>query len=392
MLPMLLNQLNVVSARILVPGTGTWIADLDIDLDPSGIVPTGKAALTIGTSILLGTVDERSTGKFGQKAHVQLVGGGNGWDKIVPALHLHSDVGVMSTAIYSVTGASVGEVVVDAIPKRLGVDYVRTTGPASRVLAGVEWYVNNAGVTIIGPRIPQPFNPLSVDILEWDPNTKRAVLASEELIQPGTILVDLRFGTATVRDVEQTFSAEGVRCTAWCEVATLALPKLPGEQAEAPGHKLARALGALAREATSSVYLRPYKYRVVLQGADKRLTLQAADLAQSQPVPAILQQVSMWPGIPGASALVTPGTEVIVMFLDGDPAKPVVSGFANQVPPVELSFDAVRIAHGLGTMPVVVGSPAFIAWVAAITTAVNTLAPGSAVPPLPLISTKTFTD
>src|SRR5207248_2277657 len=145
------------------------------------------------------------------------------------------------------------------------------------VLAAVDWYVSTAGITIVGPRIPQPFNPLTVDILEWDPDTRRAILASDELVEPGTILLDLRFGTATVRDIEQTFTPEGTRCIAWC--ATSDVPPIPGQPAtEIAGHRLARALGALAREATGSAYLRPYLYRVAVQEADKRLTLQAVDL------------------------------------------------------------------------------------------------------------------
>ncbi len=116
MLPMLLNQLGVVSARFHMPGSGVWIADLDVDLDVSGVVPVGRAILTVGTKVLSGTIDARASGKFGQKAHVQLVGGGGGWDTVVPALHIHADFGVMSTQVFSVTAASVGEVVVDSVP------------------------------------------------------------------------------------------------------------------------------------------------------------------------------------------------------------------------------------------------------------------------------------
>lgn len=390
MLPLFLNALNVVRARLSTPCTGTWVADLDVDLDATGILPSGKATLTVGTAILLGTVDPRSSGKFGPKGHVRLVGGGGGWDKKVVALHLHNDFGVLSTAVFSVTAAEVGELVVDALPKRLGVDFVRSAGPASRVLSGFDWHVDHSGVTIVGPRPPVPFNPLAVEILEWDPQTRRATLATGEVVLPGTILVDLRFGKATVRDVEQTFGPDGARTVAWCETANV--PAVPGTSAaEVAGSRLARALGALAKESAGVTYLRRYLYRVVIQGADKRVTLQSVSLTTS--VPAILQQIDIWPGVIGASATVTPGTEVLVVFIDGDPAQPAVVGFASDAPlALELKFDAVRIAFGNGTAPVMKATPDFILWMAAVTLAVNTFLPGSAVLPVGCASLKAFTD
>lgn len=390
MLPMLLNQLTVTSARVTTPAKGVWIADLDLDLDITGTLPTGRAVFTVGTKLLLGTIDEKSSGKFGEKARVILVGGGGGWGTIVPAVHLHNDAGVLSTAIFSVTAASVGEVVVDAIPKRLGTDFVRSQGPASRVLAGVDWYVNEAGITIVGPRLPIPFNPLDVDILEWEPAQKLATLASDELVMPGTVLLDLRFGTATVRDVEQTFGPEGARVKAWCDTSDLPIT-LPGTPPEVAGTRLVRALGALGREVTGVNHLRRYRYTVVLQTPDNKLTLQSLDIAI--PVPLILQQIEVWPGVAGVKLKIAPGTECTVAFVNGDPAQPMVVGFGpTTLPQIEIALNALRVAIGAGLLPVVVGSPAFLTWVAAVTTAINTLAPGSAVAPLPLVSTKLFTD
>jgi hypothetical protein len=392
MLPLLLNALTVVTARIAMPGTGVWVADLDVDLDITGIVPTGKAALTVGTTVLLGTIDPRASGKFGSKAHVQLVGGGGGWDKPVLPLHLHNDFGVLSTAVFSVTAAEVGEVVVDIIPKAFGVDYARTAGPASRVLAGVDWHVEPSGITVVGPRPPIPFNPLDVEILSWDPSGRTATLATSEIVLPGTILVDLRFGTATIKDVEQTFSADGARTTAWCETGDL--PAIPGAPSkEVAGNRLARAIGALAKEASGATYLRRYLYRVVIQGADDRVTLQAVDLTTQAPI--ILQQIDVWPGVVGATAKFTPGTQVHVVFVDGDPSKPVVVGFdAAAPPPVEVSLQALKINLGLGTKPVAT-APEIVTWAAAVIAACAT-APGGAItiPPLAptVASTKAFTE
>ncbi len=375
MLPMFLNQLSVIKARITTPGNGVWIADLDVDLDVSGVVPVGPAILTIGSTLMKGTIDDRASGKFGTPAthaHVQLVGGGGGWDTIVPALHLHNDFGVLSSAVYSVTGASVGEVVVDAIPKPLGKDFVRCAGPASRVFAGVEWYVNPQGVTIVGPRVPIPFNPLTADILEWDPLTKRAVLASDELVLPGTVLLDLRFGTAIVRDVEQTFGPEGTRAVCWCDVSTLP-SVVPGAPKETAGTRLARAIGAHARESAGVSFLKRYRYRIALQGGDKRLTLQNVDLESTAPL--FLQMIEVWPGLCGASTMFVPGTVVVVEFLDGVPPRPVVVGFdVGAPPPLETKIEAVRIALGSVAAEPVAKAPGVVSALTAIATELGLIA------------------
>lgn len=373
MLPILLNQLQATSATVNMPGTGVWIADVEVDLDITGVVPVGKCVLLVGTTPMIGTIDPRATGKFGAKAHVQVRGGGGGWDTPVLGLHLHNDVGVLSSQVFSVTAAEVGEVVVDTLPKRLGVDFVRTAGPASRVLAGFDWHVEVTGVTVTGPRLPIPFNPLNVDILSWDPNTKVAILASDELVIPGTVLVDIRFGTAVVRDVEQSFTPEGVRVVAWCDVSTLPIP-MPGIPKETPGSRLTRAISSMAREATGVNYLKRWHYRVVLQNpANKRLTLQLVDLLEAAPI--ALAEIDVWPGLAGSSHLFVPGTEVLVAFIQGDPAQPIVVGFAKLAPPpLETKIEAVRIALGSIAIDPVAKAPATQAQIAAITTAIVAIA------------------
>jgi len=53
---------------------------------------------------------------------------------------------------------------------------------------------------------------------------------------------------------------------------------------------------------------------------------------------------SMFPGVAGVHAALTPGATVAVEFLDGDPARPVVTGFVGKdgtgFVPVSLTLDA----------------------------------------------------
>jgi hypothetical protein len=377
-----LNELPAVSAKLSIPGTGAWLVDVDLDLGPSGTVPTGRAVLTIGAETLVGTIDPRASGRMGTTAHVQLVAGGGGWDKAVPAQHLHNDFGVTSTAVYSVTAAKVGEVVVDAAPVAFGPDFVRSAGPASRVFAGVAWHVDEAGITRIGMRAARAM-AADVDILEWDPTTRRAILASETIIWPGTLLEDKRFGSATIRDVEQSWGTGGARITAWCETGAV------GE--ELAGARLVRALGALARESIGSAYVRLYTYRVALMGGDGRVTLQ---LAGAGSVPKIVESIPLWPGVSGVTETLAEGSRVLVAFIAGDPKKPIVVAFAPDNPPSEkIVLNADRVDVGDGSTAVLRATDAFNTWVGAVTGAINGLVgPGTAVVPPDMASTKLFTE
>ncbi len=102
-----------------------------------------------------------------------------------------------------------------------------------------------------------------------------------------------------------------------------------------------RALVALIRE----VFPRApfgflYRYRVVDMVAT-RCRLQAVSESPGLPN---LMHVSVLPGVAGAAAVLTPGTVVLVAFVEGDPAQPVVTHFAAEGAagwvPVSLAFDA----------------------------------------------------
>lgn len=344
----LLNALQGVSACVTMPKAGAWFADVDLDLDVVPVMPTGPAILTLDTTILRGTIDDRHSGKIGSKAKVRLVAGGGGWDTPVPALHIHNDAGVLSTAVYAVTAASVGEspVVELGAPKLFGVDYVRTQGPASRVFAGVEWWVDILGITHTGPRPPLP-PPLPTDILNWHPTSKVAEIASDVFVLPGMVLVDPRFGVATVEDVEHTFDGSGAKAIAWCSTPSLtgAATSVLASPPPSSGTKLVRALGALARESAGSATLKQYPYRVVVQAPDGRVNLQSTILGGE--APAFLVLIDIWAGLPGMSCKLTPASVVLVSFVNGDPGRPVIVAFDPDNPPaIEVKLDGIRIALG----------------------------------------------
>ncbi len=373
-MPLLLNQLPALSVRLVTPWKGVWFADVEVGLDETGAVPFGPCLLTIGLTVCKGTIDPRASGSFAKTAKVRVLGGGGGWHKNVIPMHIHNPATVPSTAVYTLTATEVGEVVIDAIPKPLGTDYVRMGGlpgglpglppaPASSVFGDADWYVNLLGITTVGPRLPLPYNPLTTEILSYDPLTRTAELASDDPIAPGTILLDpLRFdGPLIVRDIEQTWTAEtGARATAWC--------------ADSTGGRLQTALANLVNATAKTALLKSYLYRVAIQLPDETLILQIIDPTTGAPnaIP-----FPMWMGVPGVGAKLLLGAEVVVSFVNGDPTKPAVVAFKSGELPILLELGTGLggpIALAVGTQGQVTAIVGAIAAIAAYIAAVTTLA------------------
>lgn len=333
------NGLRTVSARLLHPWRGAWVIDAELDPDVVAQAPSiGPAVVVLGGQTLRGTVDPRGSGSFVSKASVRVVAGGGGWDKPVPPLAYHLDNGVLTTAVYNGAAALVKEIVADPMPRNLGSDYVRAAGPASQVFGDRDWYVDLQGTTQATTRLPSTPDP-STTITYWDDIEQRAELTSDALIMPGAVLTDPRFNGAThsVRDVEQTFDAQGSRVIAWC--STSSVTRLVSA--------LTNAVRALGRTAT----LKVYEYRVVLQGIDGRLTLQAVQPDAGMPdVP----MVRVWPGVPGDSAKFQPGSLVLLHFVEGPgglPPQPVIVGCDPTALPLERTADASVGLHLGPTAP-----------------------------------------
>lgn len=318
---MLVGALQATRVALMTPRTGAWIADCELVLDDTGVVPSGRVTLTIGTQVLLGTIDPRSSGAFGPLGRVRIVAGGNGWDQIVDRAHEHNDAGVLSSFVIAKAAGVVGETAVVPVPVRLGVDFTRYAGRASQVLDDFDWYVDFQGVTQVSPRVPVIL-PDDAQVLAWDPIQQRADIAvTESLLVPGTVITDTRFGQVTIVDVEQTFSSDGgARVIAWCS--------------DKPLSRLAAAMTAFVRATAGVDSLRQYVFRVTSQAGDGRLTLQA--VAKADGVPDMIA-ISAW-GPAGVSAKVAPGTLCLLEF-GGDPGAPKVIAF-DDTTPLEVDIEA----------------------------------------------------
>jgi len=106
-------------------------------------------------------------------------------------------------------------------------------------------------------------------------------------------------------------------------------------------YKLLTTLRALVSELTSAYrYHAHVRYRVI-SGDDSRLSLQIVRKAFGFPD---VLPISVWPGVPGAKGEPTPGSLVVVVFLEGDPTLPAVTHWASPEDPawkpVTLTLDA----------------------------------------------------
>jgi hypothetical protein len=88
-------------------------------------------------------------------------------------------------------------------------------------------------------------------------------------------------------------------------------------------------MAAIVSQATPVRLWGKYRYRVFRMAGD-RVEAQAASKAQGLPdvVP-----VTQWPGVAGAFAELTMGSEVLIEFIEGDPAQPIVTAFAPKGDP-----------------------------------------------------------
>ena len=333
------NGVRVMRARVVLPWTGVWFAELELDVDIAATMPTsGPAVLVVDATptgplvTLKGTIDAKGTGTFVSVAKMRVLGGAGSWGSAVPAQHFQSDAGVADSSVEVTTGILAKETVTDPVPSIVGTDYARSAGPASRVLDDLAWWVDPVtGVTFVGVRPPAVPDP-SLTILEWDPLEQTGHLTCDTLVLPGTLLVDARIpgSPVTVRDVEQVFSADGSSVQVWCAGAAVA--------------RLQVALTTLVRELARTQYLRPFSGRIVGPAPDGsgRYLVQAVSrdgTGAASPMPD-LSPAEVWAGMQGDSAVLKPSAELLVDFADGNPAKPRIRGFAPGAIPIKRTVDA----------------------------------------------------
>lgn len=387
-----INGLEVASMDWAASWNGPWTGDVEL-MSTARENPAGRVTLVSVDGIaLVGTVDAEHSGVFADKRHVRIVGGADGWRKNVRSQHYNSSIGVQLREVATTTAAEVGELVVMLVEKVVGLDFARREDVASQVFAdaAVDWWVGVDGATRVGKRPSLPA-PDGFRVLDWDAAASTMTFKASVLVEPGTVIVDERFGRRVVRRVEAVVSNGSVTGTLWVS------------DSDAPigsGSEFVDALRSVARKATNIESARFYEYRVIEMQGD-RVALQVVDTTDGVPD---LIPVSVWAGISGYKAMLRPSSHCLVGFRGGKASAPFIAFYeppeADGWRPVELDLDAVtKLTVGEKAAAVVIGdaatgkplvrmTPTFATWIAAISAYVNGLAPGTAVPPTDIASTK----
>lgn len=301
-----LDGVSVTRARVQIPSWGVWWADVELaePEDLSGSVELVLADLTLTGTIVVGGV---SRGRAGYR----IAGGAGGWGTTIASKAYGNDLGVKESTVAQDAATDAGETIdLSGLTGRVGPHYVREEGPGSKVLDQVApqtWYVGLDGTTYTAARTT---STVTIDArrVRVDQGVGVIVLAASELsdLLPGATVDGL-----TAVDVQHDLDAEtGLRTTLYGS------PWGYSRRVEA--------LRRLIRQLLPEYKWRGvYEYRIGQQSGE-RLSVQP--IRTSAGLPSI-SRVKVRPGIPGARAEHTLGSQVLVSFIDGDPARPVVIGF-----------------------------------------------------------------
>lgn len=338
-----LNGARVTRCRVSIPKHGLWWAEVEC---ASSDVLTGAVTLVLDDLTLKGTVI--SGGESDSRLRYRIAGGAGKWGKTIPSEAYANDLGVKVSTVVGDAARACGESVGTLPTTSVGPAFVRASAPASQVLDAVApkgWYVDELGVTQIGARAKVTYTGTAPRI---STNAARGTVvlapAAIATLLPGAV-VD---GVEAV-DVEHVLEDGKLRTTIW------------GARAGRTGDPVVGAISRIVEQITADHrFFAPWEYRVV-QRTGERLDLQPVRVSSGMPD---LTNVRVRPGVAGIKARPKLGSLVLVSFVDGDAARPVVTSFDDPESPGWLPDDISVMGGGKRaarkTDPVGVGTLRFI--------------------------------
>lgn len=328
-----LNGARVMRCRVCLPKHGVWWAD--VECGESDVLSAGTAVtLVVDDLTLKGTVI--TGGESDSRPRYRIAGGAGKWGKSIAGEAYTNDGGVKISTVVGDAARACGESVGTLPTTSIGPAFVRAAAPASHVLDAVApkgWYVDELGVTQIGAR-PTVTYTGNAPRIRTDLARGTIVLAPPSIaaLVPGAVVDGLE-----AVDVEHAIEDGKLRTTVW------------GARAGRTGDPV---VGAIARVVEQLIaghrFYAPWEYRVV-QHSGERYDLQPVRSSSGMPD---LEKVRIRPGVAGLRARPALGSLVIVSFVDGDPARPIVTAFDDPDSPGFASDDVV-IGSVTATDPIV---------------------------------------
>lgn len=303
------------SVRLYIPQYGAWYADV-VMLGEVSL--SGSVTLAIGSLSCVGTVSE--VGTRGEQTFARIVAGAGAWGTQLRAKAYHNDAGVKSKLIAEDAARECGETLETITDtSRVGNYYVRRMGPASRALEaafGATWHVGIDGVTRIGERDEHTPADDAYTVVDVQPADRVVTLAMDDVasVRIGSVLSAGLDESLTIRELEIRVDAESAVVVAWCGGDASTTDRINAALRTLHQREAARTLWGL------------WRYRVSQMDGD-RVKLQAISAAAG--LPDVLP-VDMYPGLAGAHAVMTPGANVLVQFVEGDPSMPVITQYVGK--------------------------------------------------------------
>lgn len=367
------NEQRVTRLSVRIPRAGAWQAEGDFDQALTAANLVGPARIAIGPLSLLGTFDSDRTGTYLEQSKFRILGGAGKWRTDVAKRQYHDDgLGVRAVDVIADLAREVGETLGTVTPPlvRLGADYVRRAGRAKDVLALVigttPWWVDAAGVTQVGER-PQVAITGEYELLEFDPRWQIATIATDDptAIAIGSVLQGKLDAPRVVSEISIEAADGKVRLSCWC-------PELVVTDS-----RLFSLVAAYVRASLPELpFLGMYRYRVIqANSGDNRWELQAMSASQRLPD---IQPAAVHPGVAGIVAKLPTGTTVLVQFVEGNPALPVITHFEAADGAGFIPTELTLCAGSTGASPTEHGtsSESLVAMFDAFCAAINVSIPG----------------
>jgi hypothetical protein len=335
----------VTSCRVTIGASGTWIADVTTATDdPIVGTPTAAGAvgvmLRLGDLVLAGAVMRDQA--FAASRSVLVVGGAGGWGKTLAPQAYHNDAGIPRGLPVGDVAIAAGEVIdpaeLAAATDILGNDFVREGAPAARVLeqlVGPGWWVDPIGITHIVPR-PVGVPIASTFLIEHYERATGRLLASTETLSdwmPGAIVAGPQMPTPR----QLTSVTIDARPDGELRVEALTAPATG-----AVADRLLTALRTLvASELAALRFMRLAEYSVVTCYTDGLggVFVDAIPVGLALELPALVK-CPVRPALGGSAVVLSPGASVGVMWIDGNPARPVVM-LCDGSPALSVALSAV---------------------------------------------------